>query len=118
MGLAVAAVLCLPILTLAVHDGPGWALGLDIAAAATMTGRHFTAERTPRPVPNLTLWLLGYRRTMLCEDAGRGRATMLYLRSATSAVKLMVCTMAEGLVLEHHEDGERERAWRPTMRAA
>ena len=118
MGLAVAAVLCLPLLTLAVHDGPGWALGLDIAAAAVMTGRHVTAERTPCPVPNLTLWLLGYRRILLCEDTARGRATTLYLRSSTPAAKLTVCTMAEGVVLEHREDGERERAWRPTMRAA
>ena len=118
VGLAVAAVLCLPILTLAVHDGPGWALGLDLAAVAMMTGRHFTGERTPCPVPNLTLWLLGYRRIMLCEDAARGRATTLYLRSATAAAKLTVCTMAEGVVLEHREESERERAWRPTVRAA
>ena len=118
MGLAVAAVLCLPLLTLAVHDGPGWALGLDLAAVAMMTGRHFTAARTPCPVPNLTLWLLGYRRILLCEDAARGWATTLYLQSATPAAKLTVCTMAEGVVLEHCEDGERERAWRPTVRVA
>ena len=100
MELAVAAVLCLPILTLAVHDGPGWALGLDIAAAVMMTGRHFTAARTRCPVPNLTLWLLGFRRIMLCEDSTRGRATTLYLHSVTPAAKLAVCTMAEGVILE------------------
>ena len=115
----ITVLLSVPALCIALGHHPAHMGALTGGMLVLVATRQWWQGAPACPLPNPTLWMLGYRRIALTSEPATGTPVVLYRRRAGPGARLEVCTMrahrdgAGGVVQRAQRrppgDGDRDR---------